>query len=332
MRVLVTGGTGFLGREVISLLASKGHEVRNFSRRASYNPDQPSVEPFAGSVLEPEAIKEAMQGCEAVIHLAGKVSRDRKDAGELMRIHVDGTRNVMEAAVEAQVSRVVYMSTSGTIAISKEATETLNEAAPYPIDLARKWPYYLSKIYAEQEALRFAREHQLALICLNPSLLLGPGDVDESSTTDVSRFLDGLIPAIPKGGVSYVDVRDVAECTLTALTRGRPGERYLLGAENLTTEDFFKRLARISGRPAPFVKLPDAFTRFSARVLEQIETLTEVSLPITDADLDIGRHGWWVDSKKARLELGFRPRDPNATLHDTVAYIREQKKRKKDDE
>ena len=102
MRVLVTGGTGFLGRDVISVLAAKGHEVRNFSRRAAYNPDMPSVEPFAGSVLEPDAVKEAMQGCGAVIHLAGKVSRDRKDAGELMRIHVDGTRNVMTAAVEAQ--------------------------------------------------------------------------------------------------------------------------------------------------------------------------------------------------------------------------------------
>lgn len=329
MRVLVTGGTGFLGREVISVLAAKGHEVRNFSRRAAYNPDMPSVEPFAGSVLEPEALGEAMQGCSGVIHLAGKVSRDRKDAGELMRIHVDGTRNVMAAAVEAQVSRVVYMSTSGTIAISTNATEILNEAAPYPIDLARKWPYYLSKIYAEQEALRYAREQQLPMICLNPSLLLGPGDVDESSTSDVSRFLDGMIPAIPKGGVCYVDVRDVADTTVAALTRGRPGERYLLGAENLTTEDFFKRLARISGRPAPFVKLPDAFTRFSARMLEKFEQLTDVNLPISDADLDIGRHGWWVDSKKARLELGFRPRDPNATLHDTIAYIREAKERKK---
>lgn len=331
MRVLVTGGTGFLGREVVKLLADRGIEVRNFARRAAYHPELPTVEPFAGSVLEPDALKEATQGCQAVIHMAGKVSRDRKDSSELMRIHVDGTRNVMTAAVEAGVERVVYMSTSGTIAISADPTEILNEAAPYPTDLARRWPYYLSKIYAEQEALRFAKEKQLELICLNPSLLLGPGDVDGSSTGDISRFLDGLIPAIPKGGMNFVDVRDVAETTVTALTRGRPGERYLMGSDNLTTEEFFKRVARISGRPAPFIRLPDALTRFSARFLERFEQVTDISLPVNDVDLEIGRHGWWLDSKKARLELGFRPRDANDTLADTIVFLREHKKRGQDD-
>lgn len=326
MRVLVTGGSGFLGREVIKALVDREYEVRNFSRRAAYLPDLPSVEPFAGSVLEPEAVKEAMQGCQAVIHMAGKVSRDRRDTGELMRLHVDGTRLVLQAALDAQVERVVYMSTSGTIAVSEDPTELLNESASYPTELVRRWPYYLSKIFAEQEAMRFVRERQLPLICLNPSLLLGPGDVELSSTSDIDRFLDGMIPAIPKGGMSFVDVRDTAETTVSALKRGRPGERYLMTAENLTTEDFFRRVARISGRPAPLVNLPDVVTRWSSKLLEGVGALGKLKLPVNDVDLEMGRHGWWADSKKARLELGFRPRTPEETLFDTIQWIREQKK------
>lgn len=324
MRVLVTGGTGFLGREVLKQLSERGYEVRNLARRAAYVPSLPNVEPFAGSVLEPDVVREALEGCQAVIHMAGKVSRDRRDTGELMRLHVDGTRIVLGQAAEAGIERVVYVSTSGTIAVSEDPQETLTEAAPYPIHLVREWPYYLSKIFAEQEALRLFRDKGLPLICLNPTLLLGPGDEDGSSTEDVKRFLDGLLPAVPRGGMSFADVRDVAETVVVSLTRGRPGERYLLTSENLATEEFFKRLARMSGRPAPWIELPRRFTRWGAQLLSGLNKLTNTSLPVNDIDLEMGRHGWWADSKKARLELGFRPRDPNETLRDTVQYFQQK--------
>lgn len=331
MRVLVTGGTGFLGREVLKQLNERGYEVRNLARRAAFVPGLSNVEPFAGSVLEPLVVKEALEGCQAVIHMAGKVSRDRRDAGELMRLHVDGTRIVLEQAVAARIERVVYVSTSGTIAVSEDPQETLAENAPYPTHLVREWPYYLSKIFAEQEALRFFREKGLPLICLNPTLLLGPGDDDGSSTEDVKRFLDGLLPAVPRGGMSFADVRDVAETVVVSLTRGRPGERYLLTSENLTTEEFFKRLARMSGRPAPWIELPRSVTRWGAQLLSGLGKLTQATLPINDIDLQMGRHGWWADSKKSRLELGFRPRDPNVTLRETVQYL-QQKSARDDDE
>jgi dihydroflavonol-4-reductase len=331
MRILVTGGSGFLGREVVKKLVEQGYEVRSLARRAAWRRDLPDVEPFAGSVLEPDSCREALEGCQALIHAAGRVSRDRKDASELMRLHVDGTRNVLTAARDAGVDRVVYLSTSGTIACSEDLTEVKNEAAPYPIELVRGWPYYLSKIYAEQEALRFFTQDQLPVICLNPTLLLGPGDTDGSSTGDVKRFLDGLLPAIPKGGMSFVDVRDVADTVVASLTRGRPGERYLLGAENITTEDFFKRLARMSGRPAPLVRLPDAVTRWGAKLLGRFEQVADITLAVNQIDLEMGRHGWFLDSKKAKLEIGFRPRDPEETLRDTIVDLRERREREDDE-
>ncbi len=321
MRVLVTGGTGFLGREVLCRLDAAGIDVVNLSRRAAYDPRFGHVEPYAGSILSIEDCREAAEDCEVLIHLAGRVSRRRRDAADVMRLHVDGTRTVLQAAADAGVSRIIYLSTSGTIAVSEDPEEVKDERAAYPIEVVRQWPYYLSKIYAEQEALGFAERHDLPLICLNPTLMLGPGDFDHSSTNDIRRFLKGLVPVIPKGGMSFVDVRDVADVILNALDRGEGGERYLLGAENLSTEAFFRRIARMSGRPAPPIRLPARLTRWSSRLLASLETLGGTDLPINDIDLDMGRHGWYLDATKARKVLGFSPRPPNDTLRETVEDI-----------
>lgn len=320
MRVCVTGGTGFLGRHTVKVLREAGHEVRVFTRRGS-RVDDKEIEEICGSILDADTCTRALAGCEGLIHLAGRVSRDPDDTGELMRLHVEGTRTLLTAAKGLGLQRIVYMSTSGTIGVSKELERVATEEDPYPLDLVRGWPYYLSKIYAEQEALRFYRQEQLPIIVLNPTLLLGPGDEECSSTGDVERFLKGLIPMIPKGGMSFVDVRDVAHATVNALTMGRVGERYLLGSANMTLKEFFGDVARMSGRPAPLFTAPERVTRFSSRLLARVESLGFKGLPLSSIDMEMAAHGWYINSDKAQNELMFSPRDPHDTLFDTIEDV-----------
>lgn len=323
MTICVTGGTGFLGRHLVRSLVAEGHTVRVMSRRG-WGPAEAGIEEVVGSVLDAEINRKAVEGCEAVFHLAGKVSRDPDDAGELMRLHVEGTRSLFGACRDAGVSRVIYLSTSGTIGVSTEIDRMATEEDDYPIDLIRRWPYYLSKVYAEQEALRWFKESGLAVICLNPSLILGPGDDEGSSTGDVERFLKGLVPMVPRGGMSFVDVRDVADTCRAALSKGRPGQRYLLTGCNTPLRTFFLDVARMSGRPAPLFNAPDRLTKWTSSLLEKVGTFGNSWLPINHIDLEIATHGWYVSSDKARSELGFTPRDPNETLRDTIDDVNDR--------
>ncbi len=318
MRLLVTGATGFLGSTLVPLLGEAGHEVRVLLRQGS---EFPGAEVVRGDVLDKDSVAKALQGCEGVYHLAGRVSRDPADARKMYALHVDGTRNLLEAAEKAGVQRIVLASSSGTIGVSR-TRRVATEEDDYPIETVGRWPYYLSKIYEEKLALEHARRG-LPVIVLNPSLLLGPGDARMSSTQDVFRFLMGRIPVLPKGGISFVDVRDAAAAFVAALTRGNVGERHLLGAANWEFTEFFARLGRIAHRPPPLLRLPSPVKVAAAHFLERIarERGREPDLPA--ADVEMGECWFFIDSTKSERLLGFRPRDPVETLSDTVRYVRE---------
>jgi dihydroflavonol-4-reductase len=165
-------------------------------------------------------------------------------------------------------------------------------------------------------------------VCVNPSLLLGPGDVRGSSTEDVRMLLEGLVPAVPAGGLSFVDVRDAAEAMLLAMGRGRPGERYLVGACNLTVREFFARLARVAGVPSPWLPLPRsrALAALGATAVQRLAARTGLGagLAVDPVSVDMAQCFWYVDSRKAQRELGWRPRDPGVTLRDTVRDLRDR--------
>jgi dihydroflavonol-4-reductase len=183
------------------------------------------------------------------------------------------------------------------------------------------WPYYLSKLYQEKAALRIHRDTGLPVVVLNPSLLLGPGDARLSSTDVVFKFLERRIPAMPSGGLSFVDVRDAAQGFLNALERGRPGERYLLGGANLSFRDFFGRLERLTGVPGPRVALPSAVNVAGIRLLEKLSSWRGAEAPIDAPSVEMGERFWYCDSHKAEAELGFRARDPQETLFETVRWL-----------
>lgn len=322
-RILVTGGTGFLGKHLLALLAKRGERARVLTRAATPELDELGVEICVGSLLDAAALAKALRGVDRVYHLAGLVSRDPDAAAEMYRIHVDGTRALLEAAAAAKVRRVVVASTSGTIAVTETADEISNEDSPYRYELARRWPYYLSKIYQEKLALSF---EGVEVVCINPSLLLGPGDTRLSSSGDVLKFLRREIPIVPSGGINFVDARDAAAGAILAMEHGRPRARYLLGGPNWTMQAYFHRIGRASGVRPPTARIPDAAARFGARVVDALYRAggPEKRAPVDPASVEMAQHFWYCDSTRVRTELGWEPRDPMETLDDTIAFLRER--------
>ncbi len=319
MKLLVTGGTGFLGSHLVPRLVAAGHEVRVIGRTRPTGPASDKVEYIPGDLKNREAVRRALQGVQALSHLAGLVSFQDKDARRMYELHVDSTRELLRDAREAGIQRLILASTSGTIAVSKEERVGTEQDA-YPLEAVGRWPYYLSKIYEEKLTLEYCRQHAIPLVVLNPSLLMGPGDDRLSSTWTVLKFLQGEIPAMPGGGISFVDVRDLADAFVSALTRGELYGRHLMGV-NLSMWDFFQRLERLTGVPAPRVKLPAKVNVFGARVLEQVARWRGTTPTLDPQEVDIGEHWFWLDSAKAERELGFHARDVHETLHDTVQYL-----------
>lgn len=315
-RYWVGGATGFLGSHLVRALLDGGHEVAAISRGGG---KVHGVTVQAVDVLDRGAVERSAQGVQGAFLATGKVSRDPNDAEELYRANVLGTRSALAGLRAAGVPRVVYASTSGTIAIGTDPDEVFDESSPTPLEHIARWGYYRSKYYAEDEALE-ANHPGFEVVVVNPSLLLGPGDLHGSSTTDVRRFLDGEVLATPRGGLSFVDVRDAAEAMCAAMERGRAGHRYLLSAANLTVEAFFARLERLTSVKAPVMRLPKSrgaavgLTNLFSNVVKAIGG----EPPVDSASVDMAQHYWYVDARKAMTELGFSPRDPADTLRDTV--------------
>ncbi|MCI0416825.1 NAD-dependent epimerase/dehydratase family protein [bacterium] len=323
-KILVTGGTGFLGKHLVEELLQRGEkQIRVLTTSPPEWLQTLDVEVVEGSVTSAEIVKVAVEGVQQIYHLAGRVSRNDEEKREMYAVHVDGTRILCEAAIKAGARRMVLASSSGTIAITEDGFEIPNEEWPTPIEIISKFPYYASKLYQEKTARMICKNH-MELVILNPSLLLGPGDERLSSTQDVLKFLAGDIPATPSGGMNFVDVRDVAPAFYNAMQHGIPGERYLLAGPNWTLERFFGHLERVSKVSAPRLKIPARLHTVSSKIVEGAYKTVGKTPPVEPVSMEMSRYFWYADSTKAKEELGFSPRDPQETLHDTVQYLRTQ--------
>jgi len=328
--ILVTGATGFLGKHLIEQLkaslssesgVSSQGRLRILCRGASPWDNDPQVEAARGDVTSQADAERAAEGVSEIYHLAGVVSRDPAKSGLMYQTHVQGTRNVCQAALRQRARKVVHVSSSGTIAVSREPVAH-DEKSGYKHELVGEWPYYLSKIFAEKLALSYFEQHKLPVVVVNPSLLLGPGDDRGSSTRDVALFLRGQILAVPLGGLNFVDARDAAAGLVAAMRSGKPGERYLLGGANWSFRGFVQNLAQVSGVRGPRIQPPLGISLLSARVLRRLLPLIGKSFALDDASIKMSALYWYCDSTKARTELGLQTRDPIETLRDTVDYLR----------
>jgi dihydroflavonol-4-reductase len=334
---LVTGATGFLGRHLVRTLLDHGDSVVALVRKTARDLP-PEVRQVEGDVLDRASVERALDGVSSLFHCAGKVSRRPEDAEDLHRLHVEGTKNVLDACIAKGVRRAVVASTSGTVAVGDDPDRIYTEEDEAPIGLLNRWPYYRSKLFAERAALeRHGKVMEggavFEVVVVNPTLLLGPGDVNGSSTDDVRLFLERKIPAIPPGGLSYVDVRDAAEGMRLAMERGVGGRRYLLGACNMTLREFFARLERVSGVRGPMLPVPRApqfakevreLARTGAQMLERFALRVGLPVAVDPVSLDMASFYWYLDASLAENELGWTPRDPVETLVDTVRDLEER--------
>jgi dihydroflavonol-4-reductase len=314
---LVTGASGFLGWHVASLLIERGHKVKALVRPSSRIREL-DAEPVSGDLRDPDSLARAVAGCGLVFHVAADYRLWAADQSELYRSNVDGTRNILEAARHAGVERVVYTSTVGCIGVPR--TGEGNE--DYPVSLKdMTGAYKRSKFLAERVALESGTTGVPVLI-VNPTAPVGDHDIKPTPTGQiVLDFLKGNMPAFIDTGLNLVDARDVARGHLQACERGRAGERYILGAENLTLEQILGKLAAITGRPAPTLQLPYAIA-YAAGVATTAWAKISGKPPRAPLDaVRMARKKMYVSHAKAARELGYDPGSPQGALARAVEWF-----------
>jgi nucleoside-diphosphate-sugar epimerase len=318
MRVLVTGATGFVGSHILRQLVDAGHTVRALVRREVRAP-QPSVEYVRGDILDFASLKAAATGCEAVIHAAAELSFRPRDFVRQREVNVQGTRNAVEAAREAGVRRFVH--TSSVSAIGRSGANGVTDE-----DARYDWPFgfhYNETKRDAEEIVRHARD--LETVCLNPTMVFGPEEVYRRWLPLFKLVRWGLARVAPPGGFTVCDVRDVAAAHVSALTRGKPGARYILGGPHLAFIELLEILARLLEGGAPFARVPAMVIRVAAIPLVALEDLGLLeSLPASPRYYPyLVGHPQYV-SDRAIAELGYRVRLAEETLGDTVAWYTAQ--------
>jgi dihydroflavonol-4-reductase len=325
VRVLLTGATGFVGSAVARALLREGWQVRALVRQNSNrrNLQGLEIETVAGDLNDRSSLDHAVAGCEALFHVAADYRLGASRPEELYRTNVEGTRNVLNASRSAGVGRVVYTSSVATIGIPADGSPGREET---PVALADMIGHYKrSKFLAEQVA-RDAARAGASVVIVNPSTPIGPGDVKPTPTGQmVLDAAAGRMPAYLDTGLNVVHVDDVAAGHLLAFHRGRDGERYILGGDDMTLREILVEIARIAGRSPPRIRLPNAAVLPLAYAAEAIARLTGRSTRVTVEAVRMARKRMFFSSDKAVRELGYRWRARTKAFEDAVLWLREQR-------
>ena len=323
MKAFVTGATGFLGSHVARVLTDQGADLRLLVRSTSNlkNLEGLKAETATGDLRDAASLEKAMSGCDAVFHVAADYRLWVRDPAEMYRSNVDGTRAILEAARKNGVRRVVHTSSVATIGFTGDG-QPANENSP--VSLADMiGPYKRSKFMAEQISLEAGRSG-MDVITVNPTTPVGEQDVKPTPTGRiVVDFLKRKFPAYVETGLNLVDVRECARGHVAAFEKGRSGERYILGGENLTLKQILDKLAAISGLPSPTVKLP-YFVAFAAGVVDEAISgwLLNREPRATVDSVRIGRKMMFASSAKAERELGWKIVPVENALRRAVEWFR----------
>lgn len=306
MKLFLTGATGFVGSHIARLAVEQGHTLRLLSRASSNRSLLPvGAEVVTGDLREPEAFAPALRGCEALIHVAADYRLWVPDPAEMYRANVEGTRRLLRLAAAAGVPRVVYTSSVATMGFGHEGSAAAPVDEHTPVSEADMIGHYKrSKWQAEQVALEAARSGQHVIV-LNPTTPIGSQDSKPTPTGRIVKdFLNRKFPAYVETGVNLVDVREIARMHLVALERGTPGERYILGGENLTLKAILDRLAGITGLPSPKMKVPHAVAMAFAFFDETITGKLRKREPrATMEAVRMGKKMMFASSAKAERDL-----------------------------
>ncbi|MGB3728063.1 MAG: SDR family oxidoreductase, partial [Thermodesulfobacteriota bacterium] len=323
MATLVTGATGFIGSHIAKKLVDRGEHVKILLRQSSQtsNIDDIDVERVYGDVMDTDSVNEALKGCDTLYHTAGVASFRKEDYQKMEEINVKGTSNILNAALEAGIKKAVHTSSIAAIGVDPNRG-IANEETKYDLDyLGVK--YLDTKHRGEQIALDLAKKG-LPLVVVNPSTVIGTGDIYLSSTAFILWFYKKKFPGYMDGTLNMVDVDDVAEGHILAAEKGRIGERYILGNENFTLLQLFSLLEEVTGVPKPKMKIPYFMALASGYVVERILGMSFPNYSTMDLDsVKLSKLRWHFDSSKAINELGYQPGDIKESVKNTLTWFRE---------
>ncbi len=322
VKVFLTGATGFVGSHVARAYANAGADLRLLARSSSNlaSIEGLRAETVTGDLRQPEALRSALTGCDALVHVAADYRLWVPDPTEMYKANVDGTRGLLRIAREAGVTRVVYTSSVATMGFTHTNT-IVDETTPVgEADMIGH--YKRSKWLAEQEAIAVARAGQHVMI-LNPTTPIGTADRKPTPTGRIIvDFLNRKFPAYVETGLNLVDVEEVARMHAVVLERGTPGERYILGGENLTLKQILDRMAAISGLPSPTMKVPHAVAMAFAFFDETITGKLRGKEPRATVEaVRMGRKMMFASSAKAERELGFTLKPIDAALRSAMEWF-----------
>jgi len=323
MLAFLTGATGFVGSHVARALADQGADLHLLVRANSNlkNIQDLKADLFTGDLRDPASLEKGITGCDAIFHVAADYRLWVRDPDEMYRANVEGTRAILAAARKNKVRRVVYTSSVATMGFTQNALADENS----PVDLGKMiGPYKRSKFMAEQVAIEAARAGQHVVI-VNPTTPVGERDIKPTPTGRiVVDFLKKKFPAYVDTGLNLVDVKECAHGHIAALEKGRSGERYILGGENLTLKQILDKLAAITGLPSPTIRVP-YIVALATGVVDEIVTgriLGREPRATIDA-VRMGRKKMFVSSAKAERELGWKMIPVDDALRRAVEWFRE---------
>jgi dihydroflavonol-4-reductase len=322
MLAFVTGATGFLGSHVACVLAQQGAQLRLLVRSTSNlkNLEGLKAETATGDLRDSASLEKAMAGCDTVFHVAADYRLWVRDPGEMYRSNVDGTRAILEAARKSGVRRIVHTSSVATMGFTGKGHPADEDS---PVALADMIGHYKrSKFMSEQIALEAGR-HGMNVVVVNPTTPIGEHDIKPTPTGRiVVDFLKRKFPAYVETGLNLVDVRECARGHVLALEKGKSGERYILGGENLTLKQILDALGRITGLPSPKIKLPYIFA-FATGVIDEAITgrLRHREPRATIDTVRMGKKKMFASSDKAERELGWKIVPVEAALRRAVEWF-----------
>ncbi len=322
MKTLVTGATGFVGAAVARRLLAAGHRLRALVRKDSdgRNLEGLEIEAVVGDLRDPHSLETALAGCRAIFHLAADYRLWARDPASLYASNVNGTVNLMRAALHADVERIVYTSSVASLGLNADGTPS-DEETPVTLD-DMIGHYKRSKFFAEQAVRRLVLEDDLPAVIVNPSTPVGPRDVKPTPTGRV--ILDaagGRMPAFVNTGLNVVHVDDVAQGHLLAFNRGTIGERYILGGEDLSLEAILVCIAGPRGRKPPRVRLPHGLVLPIAHGSELFARIFGGEPLATVDGVRMARKRMFFSSRKAEEKLGYGYRSPTEAIRDAVEWF-----------
>lgn len=327
-KIFITGGTGFIGLELIKRLVEEDHEIHALYRsenKVQAIPDFPGKEQihfFKGELDDLDAIKQAMEGCDEAYHIAALARAWSENQDDFYNINVKGTQLVGQAARETGLKKLVFTSTGGTLA-SGEIEAPADENTPRKTDFFNL--YEQTKYVAEQEIRKYATD-QLSVVIVNPTRVYGPGhlSISNAATKLIELYMNGKWRLMLGKGESvgnFTYVRDVVEGHIKAMEHGKTGNQYILGGENLSLKDYFRKVAEQSGKHFKMIKIPMSLALGFAKLQKAKADIFKTPPMITDEWVKKYYQNWACTSEKAKNELGYEITPADQAINETIEWI-----------